>query len=342
MDLETVLLQFSEYLKFEKRCTAGTVKTFTKRVGVVLRYCGHPLLFEQVERYIGSLKRAGRSPSFINHVISAVNSFSLYTGLGFNDKLNKLRIRENKTPDPNDLLSPEEVKTIISQPYIEKRSRANNINSKNSLRDSHNKYSLLFELIYKTGCRSGEAIKLRVKDIAFQNSSLTFYDTKTNDDRTVAIPPDMEERLKIFTQNLSSNDFLFVGITNNKMPITQEMVNRMFKQRARAAGIERATHVHCLRHSMITHLLIQGCPISTLQAIVGHRRLSTTQLYTHIVIENQREAMLMFNPLIRQGISARDFIKRFEEFIKNQKLSESNINHTIKHEGGRFVVEISY
>lgn len=340
MDLETVVLQFSEYLKFEKRCTANTVKTFTKRVREVLKYCKPPPLFEQVEEYISKLKRSGRSPSYINHVITALNCYSRYAHLDFEDRLNRLRIKDNKTPDPNDLLSPEEIKKIIEFPFVKPKSEILKINCTEILEESHQKYSLLFELIYKTGCRSGEAIKLRVKDIAFQNGSLTFYDTKTGGDRTVAIPPDMEERLKIFTDKLSSNDFLFTGITNGKQPITQEMVNRMFKQRAKSAGIERATHVHCLRHSMITHLLVNGAPLSTVQAIVGHKRLSTTQLYTHIVVENQREAMLMFNPLIRQGLSVKDVIKRFEDFIKGQKLAESGINYRIQHTSKDFTFQI--
>lgn len=317
---ENILKCFSDYLKFDKQGSENTVRVYVKRLRLIIKDCGYPLTLVKLEKYISDLKRKD-SPAFINHNITVLNCFSVYQHLGYEDRLNRLRSREIKEPDPNDLLSPAEVKTII---------------------DNSGSYSLLFELIYKTGCRSGEAISLHKKDFAFQNSSLTFYDTKTHDNRTVAIPPDMEKRLNEYLSALSVNDFIFKGKTHcYENHISQGMVNRKFGEVCQKF-IGRESHVHCLRHSMITHLLIQGCPISTLQAIVGHRRLATTQLYTHVVVNNQREAMLLYNPLIRQGLGVKDIIKRFDDFIRNQKLEELNISHTISHTKNKYVVEIVY
>lgn len=320
---ESAIERYLPYLAFETNCSKYKVANYKKLFSYLKRKLPLPFCFNDVRNLVIEWKQHKISAGYINYEITALNSFIRFCQVekipqdDIVKDINTLRPHEDRTPDANDLLSVKEIESILVPP---KR----NIPNKsliNYFKNVDTMYSLLFELCFKCGARSGEVCELKKKDFNFSNHSLTFYATKTGENRTVAIPPDMEDRLIVFMDKKNDTDFLFTAYQKIK-GISQEMVNRMFKYRCKLAGIKRNVHIHQLRHSMITHMLIAGAPISTIQAIVGHKRLSTTQLYTHILVDNQRECMLKYNPLIRKAVDPILEIKAIKEFLENRKLSD--------------------
>lgn len=321
-----LLPKFEEYLRFEKEQSSYAVNHKIKLCKELARRLPFPFFLENVRFLLLYYKKKKTSPAYINYVFTTINQFVKWCQLQKLDQtditleINKLRPKYIKEPNPNDLLSVEEVKKIITNPDR----KAHIGNFQKHLEEVDKMYSVLFELTYKCGARSGEVINLRKKDFNFSNHSLTFYGTKTGTDRTIAIPPDMEEKIKEYMGKLNDTNYLFTRIKNNKdnKPITQEMVNKAFKYRCKLHGIKKPVHIHQLRHSCITHCLINGAPVSVLQALVGHRRLSTTQLYTHVLVDNQRDLMLNFNPLIKTSKDIKLVFKTIKQFITGLKLDE--------------------
>lgn len=335
---DTILPKYTEWCIYDKEYSDGNVKNYLKILRWFSKNIPFPFTFEQVRILIFKLKKEGKSPGYINSLITVINTFMKFcqdTKLiqeDFTEALNKLRPRWERTPDPNDLLSTEEVKKLITSPTNRPTPPPNLKHGMTFKLPAYfqkvdDMYSLLLEFIYKTACRSGESIKLRKKDFNFSNHSVTFYETKTLNDRTVAIPPDMEIKLQEYIKDLSDSDYLFRAHTHKttNQHITQEMVNKTLKYRAKLAGLKRPIHAHQLRHSCITHMLIRGAPLSTVQAIVGHKRLATTQLYTHIIVENQREAMLKYNPLISANQNEQQIFQATEDFINSLHLDTTDL-----------------
>lgn len=330
---EPTIEGYCNWALYEKGFSKYKVAEYKKKLRSLANKVSFPFHLDDVRQFLLTLRQRGKSPDYINYWITLFNSFIRWCRLAhldqedFSNQLNSMRPKTDRVPDAGNLLSVEEVQKLITDPtnrpqhpsekYMERIHRIDR------------KWSLFFALQYKTASRPGEIATLRKKDFVFANHSMT-VNGKTGK-RTVAIPPDMEEAIKEYLKPLNDSDYLFTADSGPKFgnPISEEMANRIFKNRARYARIERPVHVHMLRHSGITHMLINGAPISVVQAICGHRRLSTTQLYTHILIENQREAMLRYNPLIRKSMQFGDVAKKVKGFIEEMKLYE-NKNFTVK------------
>lgn len=178
------------------------------------------------------------------------------------------------------------------------------------------------ELIYGTGMRIGECVTLRVKDIDFDHRSITVRAGKGNKDRTTLMPealiPDLHNHLTNVAQ-LHKSDVLrgngFAPMPNalyKKYPSASQLLGwqfvfpskvvrpwrdthrqarwhcwpstlrKAFKQAARQAKVLKHIGVHTLRHSFASHLLAAGADIRTIQNLLGHRKIETTMVYTHI------------------------------------------------------------
>jgi site-specific recombinase XerD len=334
----TVLPRYYEYLKYDKEHSIYKINNYKKLLGVFRSKLPFPFTFEQARDLIYEYKKSQRSTGYINHIITCLNSFIRFCSTlnieqkDFTCELNKLRPREDRTPDANDLLSVEEVKVLISNPE-NRPDPSDNLKNilgdrvKEHLKEVDEMYSLIFELMYKTCARSQEISKLKKQDINFSNHSFTLYKTKNKSDRTIGIPPSMEIRLIEWVKDLNNTDYLFKAHTHkdDNKPISQEMCNRVFKYRAKLSGINRRVHVHMLRHSGITHYQINGAPIATVQVMAGHKRLATTQLYTHIQVQNQIDAMVKYNPLETANQNRQLIFKTTEDFIDSLHLETTKL-----------------
>ncbi len=323
---DTLLPKFYDYLTYDLEHSKYKINDYRKKFTWLSKRTAFPLELKNIRNIILEFKRNAKSAGYINYWITAINCFIRWAVAeklpqeDFTHELNRMRPNENRNPDPSDLLSVEEVQKLINDPSNRPQHPSKVYMER--IRRIDKKWSLFLALQYKTASRPGEIIKLRKKDFVFVNHSMT-VDGKTGK-RTVAIPPDMEEVIKAYVKPLNDSDYLFTSDSGPKhgSPISEEMANRIFKNRARYAGIERSVHVHMLRHSSITHMLVNGAPLSVVQAICGHKRLATTQLYTHILVENQREAMYKYNPLIRKTQDITLLFKRIRDFITDLRLNE--------------------
>lgn len=141
------------------------------------------------------------------------------------------------------------------------------------------KHKLLIELMYSSGMRVNEVVKLKIKD--FYEDTILIRSGKGNKDRFVTFANKLKKRIHnyIKTNNLEHNNYLFSG---RKGHLHVRSVQELLKYANRKARINKNIHPHILRHSYGTHAVMQGKDLIKLQHSMGHKDFRTTLGYTHM------------------------------------------------------------
>jgi site-specific recombinase XerD len=143
------------------------------------------------------------------------------------------------------------------------------------------KHRAILTCMYAGGLRIAEATRLRVGDIDSDRMVLRIDQGKGRKDRDVMLSSVLLALLREYWKQSRPQDLLFPGRSQNR-PITSAAVQRVFTKARKAAKIRKRITPHSLRHSYATHLLEGGTNIRTIQALLGHRSLRSTEVYTHV------------------------------------------------------------
>jgi len=142
------------------------------------------------------------------------------------------------------------------------------------------KTEAMLSTAYATGVRVSELVGLRVADIDSSRMLIRVEQGKGRKDRYVMLSAKLLDLLRKYWKARRPATWLFPGRTDN--PLSGRTVLLACKRAARRAGLGKTVTVHTLRHSFATHLLESGVDIRTIQALLGHRSLKTTALYTYV------------------------------------------------------------
>lgn len=164
----------------------------------------------------------------------------------------------------------------------------------------------ILETLFSTGLRVSELSQLKQKDINLKKDEFTIKG-KGDKSRIVFLSDEAKEWLNRYLDLRSDNNpYLFISHDNRTKekrkqsnpdytPISERSIQRLVKKHAKQAGITKKVTPHTLRHSFATHLLQSGADIRTVQQMLGHSSITTTQLYTHITDEKLKEAHREFH-----------------------------------------------
>lgn len=154
------------------------------------------------------------------------------------------------------------------------------------------KYRLMLALMYASGLRVSEVVKLKAGDLDFNNRLIFVRQSKGKKDRRTIMPEALIPALKKRVENRNADDYLFES--NREGRLSERSLQKMFALGKEEAGITGAASCHSLRHSFATHLLENGTDIRYIQELLGHKKLETTQIYTKVTANKLKDIK---NPL---------------------------------------------
>ena len=142
------------------------------------------------------------------------------------------------------------------------------------------KHRCMISLLYGTGMRVGELVRLKMGDIDIERSVIHIKKAKGSKDRMAILPHSLKAIIMIQRKMKVPKDYLFTNCQNGRL--TEATVQKVVKQAVKRAKVTKNVSPHTLRHSFATHLLENGTDIRYIQELLGHARLETTQIYTKV------------------------------------------------------------
>jgi len=164
------------------------------------------------------------------------------------------------------------------------------------------KYFALLLVPYSAGLRIAEACRLKVTDIDSQRMILRVEQGKGRKDRNVMLSPRLLKVLREYWITSRSTHWLFPGKYSGK-PVSPTTARGICQQVALASGLKKRVTPHTLRHCFATHLLESGTEIRTIQTLLGHRSLASTQQYTRIATTTIRQTDSPLDSVIGDRLS---------------------------------------
>ena len=165
--------------------------------------------------------------------------------------------------------------------------------------ESHRNRAII-EMLYGSGLRVSELVNLRLSDIYRQEGFMRITG-KGSKQRLVPISPVADQWLEYWLEDRSQLDIKpeysdIVFLNRYGRQLTRAMIFTIIKTLAKQADIHKTISPHTLRHSFATHLLQNGADLRIIQDLLGHEDITTTEIYTHLEIQDLREAILTYHP----------------------------------------------
>lgn len=283
----------SEYEKFlceEKKASANTLASYLRDVRKFLEYAPAKLSKisnETVGAYLAALQEEGKSVATQTRTIASLRSFFHYLmarGMIDTDPTKGFTTERSKKKLPQ-ILSNSEVDLLLSQP------------DNTSLKGYRDRAML--ELLYATGMRVSELISLNLNDV---NTEIGFvHITSEKKDRMVPLYPAAVTAIKNYIEHARnillvkvSDTALFVNLSGERM--TRQGFWKIIKSYQESAGIKKEITPHTLRHSFAAHLLQNGADLRSIQEMLGHSDISSTQVYAMLLQQNLKNTYNKFHP----------------------------------------------
>ena len=316
-DLKELKSQFLEYLEIEKGRSVNTVENYDR---YLTRFLAHTKitspskLTEQLVREfrLHLNRQAGTSGTMKhktqNYYLIALRAFLKFLRKRGIESLNPERIELAKVGMRDlDLISADELDRLMKAPSFARpvlsttlasgKSKTNILTMSNNLRGLRDKAML--ELLFSTGLRVSELCSLnRDLDLSRDEFSIRGKGEKI---RVVFLSPGAKDAIKRYLdkrQDLDEALFVQMGKASKsakELRISPRSVERLVKSYATKAGITRKVTPHVIRHSFATDLLENGADLRSVQALLGHSNISTTQVYTHVTDKHLREVHKNFH-----------------------------------------------
>lgn len=301
--MEKIITQFLEYLEVEKGLSLTTVKNyefylkrfaeFAKQSGVNSSAKISKELVHKYRLWLNRLEKKGQGlkKNTQNYHLIALRGFLKYLVKNDIKSLEPEKVELAKQEQRQvDFLEGADLSRILEAPLkielpeiIRKRDRA------------------ILELFFSTGLRVSELCKLKIENINLKKDEFTVRG-KGSKLRVVFLSNDARRAIEEYLKSrLDTNPFLFISHDKassgrkEQESLTPRSVQRLVQKYSKVAGITKEVTPHTLRHSYATDLLMNGADIRSVQAMLGHASITTTQVYTHITDQQLRDVHKAFH-----------------------------------------------
>ena len=289
---------YQNYLQIEKSLSKNTVDGYCRDIKKLNNFFNGNDDKKKIEEvnyqdfqnylsYLNDLKINARSQS---RIISSMRSFFKFLILEKIIKENPTELLENpktgkKLPE---FLTIEEIELLVNQIDRSKKEGERNL--------------AIIEILYGCGLRVTELIELKISEIYWEEGFIRIIG-KGNKERLVPLGKIASKHLKIYLNEIRVHQKvkdLFVDhvfINKNGSKISRVMIFKIVKKLTEKAGIQKNISPHSLRHSFATHLVEGGADLRSVQEMLGHQSITTTEVYTHLDKNYLKQAILDHHPL---------------------------------------------
>ena len=286
--MDSAIQAFTDHLTIERGLSPNTVEAYSRDLAQFSSYAKEHGISSlgnvsdsTVQGFLDGLREAAMSPNSIGRKLSAIRTFAGFAcreGLVDRDFTSEFESMKGSKRLPG-VLTVEEVAAILSQP---------DTSTHPGLRDK-----AMLETLYASGLRVSELINLRLSDV---NASVGFLRCfgKGSKERVVPLGHVAIHCIEQYTARSrpvyarsGSSEYLF--LTNRGRKMSRVGFWKIIKKYAATAGISKNITPHTLRHSFATHLLQGGADLRSIQEMLGHADIATTQIYTHVSRDKLKE-----------------------------------------------------
>ena len=305
MNHQLVIENFIEVLASEKGLAANTRSSYKNDILqffiIIKKNDSFPKEFtsDDIEKYIKLLKEKGLEKNSISRKLSSLNHF--FNFMIEEDIIHLNPIKKLEFPKVNKKLP-----TIISMDQIDKLI----LHSKNDKSPNGIRLNVMIEILYATGIRISELVEMKISSLHEKKNFLLIYG-KGNKERLVPISNNtkktIDEYLKIrsfFMLKDQDSKWLFPSKQSSKGFISRQRFNQLLIELSHQAKLSiKRISPHKLRHAFATHLLENGIDLRSLQQMLGHSDISTTQIYTHVLKDRLKKIIEDSHPLSKIDIN---------------------------------------
>lgn len=272
--------QFLEYMEIEKGRGLKTIENYNRYLDRFFKFIGanssaKDITENSVRKYRLILNRENLSKKTRNYYIIALRSFLKFLSKNDIESLDAEKLELAKLPERElDLISVDELERLLNTP-------------------ENSRDKAILETLFSSGLRISELCSLKRDSVNIEKGEFSVRG-KGGKIRVVFLSSRAQNAIKSYLRVDAQN------VTDILFPVNPRFVQRMIHRAAVKSGIAKKVTPHVLRHAFATDLLSNGADLRSVQALLGHANISTTQIYTHFTDRQLREVHKQFHGKMRQ------------------------------------------
>ena len=283
------LRSFLNYLLVDKGLSNNTVKAYEADISSFFQWLDNEdlkyknLQEDHINQYISFLFQRKMRSSSVNRKISSIKSFYIFL------------VKRNfvKNSPLNDLVTPKQEKYLpesMSEAEVDKLLNSPDVTNKIENRDK-----AMIEMLYATGMRISELVNLKITDVDMKRCVVKVFG-KGSKERLVPFGETALDSLKSYLNNREQSSSKEIFLSNRGKKMTRVAFWQRVKVYLIRENLKNSISPHTLRHAFATHLLNRGADLRSVQLLLGHSDLSTTQIYTHIAKQRLSDVLKKHHP----------------------------------------------
>ena len=283
------LRSFLNYLLVDKGLSKNTVKAYEAEISSFFQWLGNKdlkynnLQEDHINQYISFLFQRKMRSSSVNRKISSIKSFYIFL------------VKRNfvKNSPLNDLVTPKQEKYLpesMSEAEVDKLLNSPDVSNKIENRDK-----AMIEMLYATGMRISELVNLKITDVDMKRCVVKVFG-KGSKERLVPFGEKALDSLRSYLNEREKSSSKEIFLSNRGKKMTRVAFWQRVKVYLIRENLKNSISPHTLRHAFATHLLNRGADLRSVQLLLGHSDLSTTQIYTHIAKQRLSDVLKKHHP----------------------------------------------
>ena len=288
---------FKSYLQLERGMSGNTILAYLYDVDLLFNFLDEKkpslsivnICTDNLKEFVGFIVELELGPYTQSRVISGIKAFFRY-----------LILEKIITHDPSEMLeSPKlgrKLPDVLTQNEIIKL-----IDSVDLSKDEGERNKAILETLYGCGLRVSELVNLKISDLHFKEG-IILITGKGNKQRLVPVGIPAEKQITTYltqvrpTQQVMKKDSDILFLNRRGSKLSRQMIFYIIKNQVEKTGIRKNISPHSFRHSFATHLVQNGADLRTVQELLGHASITTTEIYTHLNREDLKKAIMDFHP----------------------------------------------